>query len=415
MDDRFPMTDLNAALVVIGALVLGLGLVSGLIHGRLPLSIPLLALLAGFAIGPSGLHLLDAARWGPPQEVVLAEAARLTLAIGLMATALRLPRRYFLDEWRLQAVLIGVILPFMCVATALLVHVWLGVPLLLALIVGAVLAPTDPIVASAIVTSDLAHEHLPDRIRHGLSAESGANDGLATALVMLPVLMLGATPDAAWSEWVTRVIAGEIGGGFLLGGVLGYVAGRLLNLAETRRTIEQASFLAYTVALALLVAGAAGLLRANTPLSVFVAGLAFDSVVGGRERAEEANVQEMVNQFFTLPVFALIGLAAPVGAWLALGGHGLALAIAIVALRRLPAMLMLRRALGPLRQRNDALFAGWFGPIGVSAVLYAMEALHRTGHEMIWTIGSLVICVSIAAHGVTATPFTRRYGAATRR
>jgi NhaP-type Na+/H+ or K+/H+ antiporter len=50
------------------------------------------------------------------------------------------------------------------------------------------------------------------------------------------------------------------------------------------------------------------------------------------------------------------------------------------------------------------------GPIGVSAVLYAMEALRRTGHEEVWVVSSLVICASIAAHGITATPFIRRYG-----
>jgi sodium/hydrogen antiporter len=403
------MTDLDGVLVVIGALVLGLGLISGLIHARLPVSTPLLSLLVGFALGPSGAGLFDPVRWGPP-DVILAEAARLTLAIALMATALRLPRRYFLQQWRLQAMLIGLLMPMMWGATALLVHLWLDLPFLLALLIGGVLAPTDPIVASAIVTSDLARKQLPDRIRHALSAESGANDGLAFLLVMLPALLLTSPPAAAAGEWLVSGLLQEIVGGILLGAALGYVAGRLLNFGEARRTIEQASFLAYTVALALLVAGTAGLLAVNGPLSVFVAGLAFDSVVGGRERAEEANVQEMANQFFTLPVFALIGLAAPVQAWLALGWPGVTLAVAIVVLRRLPATLLMRPALGPLRPRADALFVGWFGPIGVSAVLYAMEALRRTGHDEIWVVSSLVICASIAVHGMTATPFTRRYG-----
>ena len=102
------MSDLNAVLVTVGGLVLGLGLVSGFIHSRLPLSTPLLALLAGVAIGPAGFDLLDPDTWGP-REVVLGEVARLTLAIGLMATALRLPPRYFFDQWRIQALLIGVL------------------------------------------------------------------------------------------------------------------------------------------------------------------------------------------------------------------------------------------------------------------------------------------------------------------
>ncbi len=176
--------------------------------------------------------------------------------------------------------------------------------------------------------------------------------------------------------------------------------------------MEKASFLAFTVALALLVLGAAGLAGVNGVLAVFVAGLAFDNMVGGSERAEEANVQEAVNQFFTLPIFALIGVALPVGDWLALGWSGAGLAASILLLRRLPATLALQRWLPDLDRRSDTLFIGWFGPIGVSALLYSSEAVHRSGEEIVWTVTSLLICASIVAHGISATPLTKRYAEA---
>jgi NhaP-type Na+/H+ or K+/H+ antiporter len=403
------MSDLDPVLVVIGALVLGLGVVSGLVHTRLPLSTPLLALLTGVAIGPAGFDLLDPGTWGP-REAVLGAVARLTLAIGLMATALRLPPRYFFDHWRLQALLIGVLMPLMWIVAALLVYAWLGVPVLLALLIAAVVTPTDPIVASGIVTAGIAKKLLPERVRHTLSAESGANDGLATAFVAVPILLLTRATEAAATAWLTEVLVREVLGGILLGLLVGAAAGRLLTWSERKNYLEESSFLAFSVALALLVLGAAGLAGTNGVLAVFVAGVAFDNGVGGRERAEEAEVQEAVNQFFTLPVFALLGLMVPVREWLALGWPAAGLVLTILAFRRLPGMLAIRAWLAPVDDRRDALFLGWFGPIGVSALLYATEAVHRTGQEAVWPVVSLIVCGSILAHGATATPLTRMYG-----
>lgn len=403
------IAELYIALVVVGALVLLLGLFSALIHARLPVSIPLLCLIAGMCLGPAGVGILDPARWGA-RDTILAEAARLTLAIALMATALRLPPRYFLDHVRLQAVLLGVVMPLMWGLATLLVYLWLGPPAVVACLIAAAVTPTDPIVASTIVTSALARKTLPDRIRHALSAESGANDGLAYAFVALPVLLLVERSGSVAGTWLTTALLREIAGGVVVGLFFGYIAGWLLRWGEEKRTIEQQSFLAYTVALALLVVGAAGLLAVNGVLAVFVSGLAFDNMVGGRERAEEAKIQDTVNQFFTLPVFALIGLAAPVQEWLDLGWRGAGLALTLPILRRLPLFLLLRPWMPPLQRRADALFCGWFGPIGVSALLYSVEATRWTGNDTIWTVSSLIICASIAIHGMTATPITKLYG-----
>ena len=404
------MTELHAAVFAVGALVLGLGLLSGVLTRRLPLSTPLLALAAGVALGPAVLGLFDPAAWGS-RERILGETARLTLAIGLMATALRLPPRYFLERWRLQAVLLGLLMPVMCLVTALLAYVWLGVPPLLALLLGAILTPTDPIVATSIVTGREARRQLPARVRHALSAESGANDGLAYAFVAVPILLLTPGEHSFAGRWLTSALLREVCGGVLLGVASGLLAGRLFTLSERRGWMDDASFLAFTVALALLVLGAAELAHVNGVLAVFVAGLAFDNMAGGSERAEEANVQEAVNQFFLLPIFALIGLVLPLEEWMALGWRGAGFVVCVLLLRRLPAVLLLRPWLTPIARRHDALFIGWFGPIGVSALLYSTVAIEHTGDELVWTVTSLAICASIVAHGVSATPFTQAYAA----
>ncbi len=86
------------------------------------------------------------------------------------------------------------------------------------------------------------------------------------------------------------------------------------------------------------------------------------------------------------------------------------LAVAILLLRRLPAVLLLRPFLGRLRGIQDALFLGWFGPIGVAALFYAFLSLRQAGVEEPWIIGSLVICASILVHGCTAVPLAKLYG-----
>jgi NhaP-type Na+/H+ or K+/H+ antiporter len=85
--------------------------------------------------------------------------------------------------------------------------------------------------------------------------------------------------------------------------------------------------------------------------------------------------------------------------------------VAVLVLRRLPAVLALRPLLGPLRGRvKDVLFLGWFGPIGAAALYYASFSLRETGIEEAWVVGSLIICSSVLVHGVSATPLTKLYG-----
>lgn len=402
------MSELNTALVIVGGLVLILGLLSGFIRGSV-LSEPLIAVLAGVLIGPRVLGLLDTTTWGS-QHAILEQSARLTLAIALMGVALRIPPRDLLRRWRPLAVLLGLVMPAMWLTSGLLVHLILGSPFWVAMLLGAVLTPTDPVVASTIVTGRVAEQNLPDRLRDVLSGESGANDGLAYPLVVLPILLLTRQPQEALTHWFVRTLAWEVGAALAVGALVGYAAGKLLEWSEAKRAIDTTSFLAYTLALSLFVLGGAKLLGTDGVLAVFVAGLAFSLAIRADDRAEEERVQEAVTRFFTLPIFVLLGLAIPWDGWLELGWEGLLLAVAVLVARRLPAVLAVRPLLGSVRGISDTLFLGWFGPIGVAALYYANLSISRAGIHQAWTVASLVVCASIVAHGLTATAFTRLYG-----
>jgi NhaP-type Na+/H+ or K+/H+ antiporter len=307
-------------------------------------------------------------------------------------------------------VLLVLVMPLMWLVSGLLVYLILGVPFLVALLVGAVVTPTDPVVSSTIVTGELAEENLPDRLRYTLSGESGANDGLAYPFVLLPILLLSRSPREALSHWLTHTLLWEVGAAVVFGVLVGYGAGRLLEWAQGKGAMERTSFLAYTIALSLAVLGSAKLLGTDGVLAVFVAGLAFDAAVSESDRAEEERIQEAVNRFFILPIFVLLGATIPWEGWLELGWAGLLLVLAVLLLRRLPAVLALRPLLGRVRATRDALFLGWFGPIGVAALFYANFSVGEAGVEEAWVVGSLIICASILVHGLSATPLTRLYG-----
>lgn len=404
------MTELNLALAIVGGLVLLVGLLSGPIKRSL-LSAPLIALSIGVLAGPAGLGLLDLAAWGK-QETILEQAARLTVAISLMAIALRIPSGYPFKNWRSLAVMLGPVMTLMWLASGLLAYLILGLPFWLAMLIGAVVTPTDPVVSSTIVTGDMAERKLPARLRNLLSAESGANDGLAYPFVFLSILMLERPASEALGHWLTATVLWEVLAAVIMGAILGYTAGWLLQLAKDRQIIEEPSYLAYTIALSLLVLGATKLAGTDGILAVFASGIALNMAVDTETDTESERVQEAVNRFFILPIFVLLGLALPWEQWLELGWKGPALVGAILLLRRLPAVLMFGPLLRKTRQvsgAHDALFLGWFGPIGVAALFYATLSVREAGADEAWVVGSLIICASVLVHGISAAPLTNLY------
>lgn len=199
------MTSFNAALAILSGAILFLGVVAGYVKNRLWLAESLICMLIGIGAGPEMSGLLDVAVLGPSPSLVLQELARVTLGIAVMGVALRLPARYEVQNRHGLFLSLVVGLPLMWLTGATLAAVLLGLPLLMATLVGAILAPTDPVVANSISGGKLAEANVPARIRHLLTCESGANDGIGLMLVLLPVLMLQMAPEAALAEWLVRI------------------------------------------------------------------------------------------------------------------------------------------------------------------------------------------------------------------
>lgn len=400
------MHSVNLILAIIGGSVILIAAASNVIKSRTPFSEPLIALTCGTLVGPAFLNLLDPNDWSEDVSQIVQEVARFVLAVGLMDVAIRLPQNYFQKHWRSVMSMLMIVMPLMWLVSGAIIYLVLDVTLEMAMLLGAIVTPTDPIVAAAIVTGRFAQSNLPGHLRHLLSAESGSNDGLGFPFVWLALLLIRHAPA---SEWFAQVLLWEVGGAMIIGGMLGFVAAQLLRWGKSEQ-IDRSELLIYSLALSFTILGITRLLVTEGILAVFIGGLVFKNTLHDSELLhEEADIQEAIGLTFTLAFFALLGMLLPWSRWSDLGWQAIMLVGLILLLRRLPALLLLHKWLLPQHQTKDALFLGWFGPIGVAALFYALMAYHETNNELIWTVTSLIVTVSILVHGATSTVGIKRY------
>ncbi|MEX2290429.1 MAG: cation:proton antiporter [Mycobacteriales bacterium] len=395
------MTALHYGYLFAGALSLLLVLFSASIR-RLPFSGPLLALLLGVLAGPQVLDLVTVPE--THRDLLLLEASRLMLAVSLIGVALRFPVSALRPVLRPVLLLVAVVMPLAALATAGLGVALLGLPLSLGLVLGACLCPTDPVLASDVVTGAPAEQDLPAQTRQVLTEESGANDGLALPLVLLALApVLGKAVGGAASDAVYQVVVAAA-----IGAAVGAAAATALRRVEGRREVERPSELVLTLVLAVAVLGICRVLGTDGVLGVFVAGLAYNAMIGDEDREAQDALDEVANRYLVIPFFLLVGVVLPWSAWADLGAGALLFPLAVLLLRRPPLVVGLGRLLG-LRLR-DAVFTGWFGPIGVSAVFYLAHSAHEGATDpRLFAAGTLAVVASTLAHGVTTVRARKLY------
>ena len=386
--------ELDVLLVAVGLLGAGVATMSAKMR-NLPVSEPMLGLFAGIVLGPQVTGLLPIPTLAV-EQTLLHEATRVLLAISVMAVALRYPFGEIRRHGRGLLILLLIVMPVMALVSVGLGWAILGMPVAAAALFGAAISPTDPVLASSVVTGKAAESDLPARDRQLLSIESGSNDGLALPLVLVAIAVAG---PLSLGEAVLESLW-QVCGGVALGVGTGWLGGHALRVGARRGATASAPALFFTVVLALGILGAAGMLSVDGVLAVFVGGVVFNIVGTGSERASEVPIDEAVNRFAVLPLFVLFGAALPWHQWRELGWPGAVLVVAVLALRRIPIVLLLKR---PLRLGTpDALYLGWFGPVGVSALFYlTLEAERRVADQGVLAAGSLVLACSTVAFGVS--------------
>lgn len=401
------LTDHYLLLLIGAGSLLALGVASGIVKNRLWISEPAVTLAIGIWLGPLGLDLISE-QATDPGGATLREIARITLAIAVMGAALRIQPGFLVSHWRDLLVVLTLGMGGMAAVSALLSAAWFALPLMTAVLVGAVLAPTDPVIASAVVTGKVAESGIKARLRDMLSLESGANDGLALLLVALPLLLMDSGVDDPLGHWLRVTLLREVGIAVAVGLATGYLCGQGFIWVKAHPLSEHSSTITISFALALTAYAATRVLHADGILAVFIAGLVFGRFVGARRDTRQEPVQEAYTRFFELPVFMLIGAALPWAAWLELGYPLVLFTVLVLLLRRLPVWFCLRPLLATTRSTSDTAVAGWFGPVGIASVFYATYAVSEEGPVIVWPIVSAVVFASVILHGATATPIAGR-------
>lgn len=400
----------NLVILCGAVVVLAFVLYGHVLESRMLLTAPMLCLAVGVAIGPAGLAIasLDMGEAGDREAVY--QIARVVLALTIMNAALQLSDGFLRRHFKSLATILlgGMVLMWLSASAVMLA---LGAGLMLALLIGAIVTPTDPVLAGAIVSGRIAAANVPVRLRDTIVAESAANDGLAIALLMLPLLALTrAGGGVPWGEWVVRVLLWEVLGAVLLGVLFGALAGWAYRLARRHQALQTRALVPILAALAFAVLAGVKLAGGTGLLGVFAAGLVFRRFLGDDWKNSQEHFEAVTERLVTPLFVVLVGTLLPFGEWARLGAP-LALAVAgVILLRRLPAFLLLAPATPVFRDAGERAFAGWFGPIGVSAASYAALAAGRVDEPLLWPVASAVVTASVVVHGLSATPLARLLG-----
>lgn len=372
---------------------------------RLSVPAPLLALGFGVVVGPYGFELLALQDFGLKPTVLLEEAARLTLAVSLTGVALRLPHGYWSHNLRWTIPIIALGMMGMWVVATGIIWGFLGVPFTIALLIGAIVTPTDPVVSTPIVTGSIAEAQIPPRVRYNISSESGLNDGLAYLFVFLPVLLLAHSPQTAWREWLTHVLLREALAAAVLGVVGGFLIAKLFVYVTAHGLMEEAAYSGFVITLAPFLLGLFKLLGTNAILGVFVAAAVFGQIITQGEEREEYRESEIISRFFIIPIFILLGVGLPIEEWSSLGLIAPIAILCAILLRRLITVWLLYPFHKGLHSKAETLFLSWFAAVGVSALYYATVVERETGRREVFVYVTLAITLSLLIHGLTATPF----------
>ena len=274
-----------------------------------------------------------------------------------------------------------------------------------AVILAIVLAPTDAALGQAVVTEP----RIPGKIRQGLNAESGLNDGICVPLLFAAVALADVESEISEGRSAATLLLEEIGYG-VVGGVVGGLAVAAIVIHAGRRDlIAPAWRQVIPAAGAALAYGTAAALDGSGFIAAFVAGMTFRLALG-RDPEQINELSEQVGNVLNGVTFLFFGaiLLGP-----ALGE--LTWQLALYAVLSLTVVRMLPVAIAMLRTRARTptlAFLGWFGPRGLASIVFAVIVIEESNlpHEHLIALAIyLTVGLSVFAHGLSAAPLANRY------
>jgi NhaP-type Na+/H+ or K+/H+ antiporter len=369
------------------------------------LTMPMLFTAFGWLIGQGGADLVPMAS----ERAIIHGIAEFTLILVLFSDASRIDLGALKKGAGIPARMLLIGMPLTILLGTLLAH-WVSPdqPWALALLVAAILTPTDAALGQAVVSSP----SVPLRLRQGVNVESGLNDGLALPVVMIAALALsggvahggGEAPDSLLRFAALQVVLGP-----LAGLAVGFVAARMLDVAIERKLATLSYQGIYFLATALLCYLGAEMIGGNSFIAAFVGGLVFGSTL----KCSCNFISEFMEgegQLLTLLTFLIFGaVLVPQGLAHATWKTVLLALAFLTIVRILPVWLSLT---GVGLRPWEKFFLGWSGPRGLASILFALlivEGYEVPGAEEVLACVVLTVLLSIFLHGMTAQPLAASF------
>ena len=372
------------------------------VSGREPAASALLLLvgLAGFAVVPGMPAALDPVENPRPWEF----ASELALIVGLFGVGLRIDRLVKLPQWSPTLRLLVLAMPLTIAAVALLGWWFAGMTLAGAILLGAVLAPTDPVLAGDVqVGPPLEGGEHP--VRFTLTAEAGLNDGLAFPFVHLALMIAGAgllSVELA-AEWALRDLGYRVVVGIAAGAAIGWGLGKILFDFPRENALAHTEAGVIAFAGVLLCYGVTELVEGYGFIAAFVAGMTLRRSESHHDFHRRLHsFSESIEHALTAVLLVLLGGALP-ALWPALDLAYAAIALALIFVVR-PLVGWISLIGTPLRRR-ERLVVAFYGVRGVGSIYYLAYAgthIELVDKAELWATIAFTILVSTVVHGLSA-------------
>ncbi|QHG18579.1 sodium:proton antiporter [Nostoc sp. ATCC 53789] len=404
-------------LFVIGLLLLMVTLGSGWI-ARLPLSFAIIYLIVGIFLGPYAFGLIQLRRDEVFNAELLEKITELVVIISVFSCGLRIVRPLRLGVWDITVRLIVFLMPISIFALAVVGKLFLGMSWGEAILLGAILAPTDPVLASEVQLTDINDQ---DELRFGLTSEGGLNDALAFPFVYFG---LHALKDDNWGNWFKQWIAVDLIWAIAVGIIMGIVVAKSIvwieNKIQKRRPADKLMEDFIAISTILITYSLTEMVNGYGFLAVFVAGLVVQRSYKNPEKPlAQLEFIEQVEKLLEVGTILLLGSILLLKPILNYAMQSLLVIILLFLIIRPIGVWISTIGKRPLDSRRRTFHAetrwlfGWFGIRGVGSLYYLAYAfgngLKGEAAEQIAWITYTTIVASVIIHGISATPLMKWY------
>jgi NhaP-type Na+/H+ or K+/H+ antiporter len=375
---------------------------------RLPLSLPIICI----GIGAAGFLLPQVTLRPLPVRYpeVTERFAEFVVIIALMGAGLKIDRLFGWRRWGITWRLLAITMPLGIVAITVLGQTMLGLPLAVALLLAASLAPTDPVLAADVQVGPPKTGD-EDDVRFGLTSEAGLNDSAAFPFVHLAIILAVALPRGEpWlMEWLSYRVLWEIVGGIVAGWVVGRIFGWLTFHVPSKAKLAHTGDGLIALSATLVSYGLTEIVHVYGFLAVFVTALTLRSAHREHKfQLEMHAITEQIERLAMMGLLILFGGALVSGLLASVGWREVIVAVIILlAVRPLTGWIAM---IGYPADQGEKRTLAFFGIRGVGSIYYMAFGINHMAvgdAERLWGIVGLVVLMSILLHGLTVTPIMR--------